>query len=115
MGSVLSNNKSDVIRIATPNSCYNRENGYEGVWADDVVYPKEKNAATDTSFCVYCIDLDACTIKAICYGAGPEDHVIDYSYTNEVLPSEKKVMDTEVWTFELEDGSTVTKQMVVMV
>ena len=106
--------KSDVLRVATPNACYNRENEYEGVWSEDTAYSKEKNTSKDTSFCIYCIDLDACTIKAICYGAG-YDRDIDYSYTNDVEPPAWKTMDTETWTFELEDGSTVTKQMVVMV
>lgn len=114
VGNVNSGEQSDVIRIATPNSCYNRENEYEGVWADETAYHKTQNSAEDTSFCVYCIDLDACTIKAVCYGAG-YDREIDYSYTNDVTPPVKPVMDTETWTFELEDGSAVSKQVVVMV
>lgn len=114
LGDTSKGNKSSVLRMATPNSCYNRENEYEGVWADETAYHKTKDSAKDTSFCIYCIDLDACTIKAICYGAG-YDREADYSYTNDVTPPAKPVMDTETWTFELEDGTTITKQVVVMV
>lgn len=114
LGNVNSGEKTDVIRVATPNACYNRENEYEGAWAEDTKYEKTKDSAKDTSFCIYCIDLDACTIKAICYGAGI-DREIDYSYTNDVEAPEVKVMDSETWTFTLEDGSTVTKQVVVLV
>ena len=113
-GNVNGNNKSTVLRVATPNACYNRENEYEGTWADETAYNKTKDSAKDTSFCIYCIDLDACTIKAICYGAG-YDREIEYGYTNDIEPPAKKTTSSEVWTFELEDGSTVSKQVVVMV
>lgn len=108
------NVKSDVLRMATPNICYNRENEYGGVWAEDTKYSKTKDSAKDTSFCVYCIDLDECTIKAICYGAG-YDREVSYAYTNSAEPPAKKTMSSETWTFEMEDGSTVTRQVVVMV
>lgn len=108
------NVKSDVLRMATPNICYNRENEYGGVWAEEKNYNKTLNSAKDTSFCVYCIDLDEYTIKAICYGAG-YDREASYAYTNSAEPPAKKNMSSETWTFELEDGSVVTKQVVVMV
>lgn len=68
-------NKTAILRMCTPNACYDRENGYNnveynGVWAEDTTYSKTKNSAKDTAFCIYCIDLDTNTINAICYGAG---------------------------------------------
>ena len=114
LGNVNSGEQTGVLRIATPNSCYNRENEYGGVWAEDTKYTKTKDSAKDTSFCVYCIDLDECTIKAICYGAG-YDREVSYAYTNSAEPPAKKTMSSETWTFEMEDGSTVTRQVVVMV
>lgn len=77
-------NRSDVLRIATPSSCYNRENTYEGVWGEDTNYDKTKDTAKDTAFCIYCIDLDTCTIKSICYGAG-YDREIEYADTDVVF------------------------------
>lgn len=64
-----------VLRMATPNACYDRNNQYSGQWTynpfgEETNYPKTKKVAEETSFCVYCIDLDSKTIKAICYGAG---------------------------------------------
>lgn len=118
-GNVSGGNKSTVLRMSTPEACVGRENQYEGAWAEDTGYPKTANTAEETSFCVYCIDLDECTIKAICYGAG-YDREVSYQYTNDVEPPEKSVLEelgltAEEWTFELEDGTTVTKQVVVMV
>lgn len=62
--------KTMVYRFATPEACTGRENQYTGVWAEDTGYPKTANTAEDTAFCIYCIDLDANTVQAICYGAG---------------------------------------------
>lgn len=64
-----STEKINVWRIATPNACFGKENKYDG-YQEDTAYLKTANSATDTAFCVYCIDLDTYTIKAICYGAG---------------------------------------------
>lgn len=69
-GNINSGNKSGVLRMCTPEACYGRENQYSGGWAEDTAYPKTKDTVSDTSFCIYCIDLDSKTIKAICYGAG---------------------------------------------
>lgn len=69
-GNINSGNKSGVLRMCTPEACYGRENQYSGGWEEDTAYPKTKDTVSDTSFCVYCIDLDSKTIKAICYGAG---------------------------------------------
>lgn len=79
--------KSDIYRISTPNACYNRENGYDGIWKDTVAYNKTKDSAKDTSFIIYCIDLDTNHIKAICYGAGIDRDLtyIDLAtYVNEI-------------------------------
>lgn len=59
----------NVWRMATPNACFGKENKYDG-YQEDTAYLKTANSASDTAFCVYCIDLDTYTIKAICYGAG---------------------------------------------
>ena len=69
--------QTDVLRIATPEACYGRANTYEDVWHEEVSYDKTQNTANDTSFVVYCIDLDSCTIEAICYGCG-YDRTITY-------------------------------------
>ena len=62
--------KTSVYRWATPNACYNRENQYDGVWQEPTTYSKTRNSAKDTSFVIYCLDLETYTMKAICYGAG---------------------------------------------
>ena len=72
----------NVVRIATPEACIGRPNSYNGDWdynpfGEDTSYPKDKGTAKDTAFCIYCIDLDTHTIKAICYGAG-YDREISY-------------------------------------
>lgn len=77
VGAISSNVQTDALRIATPEACYGRPNGYSGVWHEKTTYDKTENTAEDTSFVVYCIDLDTNTIKAICYGAG-YDRIITY-------------------------------------
>lgn len=68
----------DIYRIATPEACYGRANEYsDSVWYEETSYPKTKGSAENTSFCIYCIDLDSQTIQAICYGAG-YDRTISY-------------------------------------
>lgn len=69
-GNINGGNKSGVLRMCTPEACYGRENQYSGGWGEDTAYPKTKDTVSDTAFCIYCIDLDSKTIKAICYGAG---------------------------------------------
>lgn len=64
-----------VLRMATPEACYGRDNQYNGTWdynpfGETASYPKTQGTAKETSFCIYCIDLDSKTIKAVCYGAG---------------------------------------------
>ena len=62
--------QTSVWRLATPASRVDFVNHYSGVWVENAWYDKTQNTADDTSFCVYCVDLDAQTIKAFCYGAG---------------------------------------------
>ena len=71
-GNVVNGDKTGVWRMATPEACIGRaNNSYKGsAWEDTETYEKTKNTATDTSFVVYCIDLDTKTINAVCYGAG---------------------------------------------
>ncbi len=70
LGVANNGTKTTVYRWATPNACYNRENQYDGVWQEPTTYSKTRNSAKDTSFVVYCLDLETYTMKAICYGAG---------------------------------------------
>jgi len=67
----------DISRLCTPEACIGRENQYSGVWAEDISYEKLAGTAEETAFCIYCINLDARTVKAICYGAG-YDRQISY-------------------------------------
>ena len=77
-GNVDNSNPTKVLRVCTPEACINRANQYSGAWAEATTYNKTKNSAKDTSFVVYCIDLDAQSIKAFCYGAG-YDREISYA------------------------------------
>lgn len=80
-----STTQTSVWRMATPNACYGAENKNYAGYQEDTAYTKTANSATDTAFCVYCIDLDTYTIKAICYGAG-YDRELTYAarYTNQI-------------------------------
>lgn len=85
---VVHGNKTAVTRISTPEACIGRANQYDD-WKETTTYNKVKNTADDTSFVVYCIDLDAQSIKAFCYGAGYDREIsyatvapIVYSITN---------------------------------
>ena len=71
-------NPSKVLRMCTPEACINRANQYDGAWKEPTSYNKTTNSAKDTSFVVYCIDLNAQSIKAFCYGAG-YDREISYA------------------------------------
>lgn len=79
IGNTVGGNRTTVTRIATPEACIGRANqyNYDG-WDEAVTYNKVKNSADDTSFVVYCIDLDDQSIKAFCYGAG-YDREISYA------------------------------------
>lgn len=83
-GNVNGGNKSDILRMATPNACYGRENQYTesvvgvSTWVEDTTYSKTQNTANDTAFCVYVVNLEACTITAICYGAGYDRENVGY-------------------------------------
>lgn len=77
-GNVNTSNPTKVLRISTPESCINRANQYDGAWKEATSYNKTTNSAKDTSFVVYCIDLDSQNIKAFCYGAG-YDREISYA------------------------------------
>lgn len=77
-GNVNTSNPTKVLRICTPEACINRANQYDGAWKEVTSYNKTTNSAKDTSFVVYCIDLNAQSIKAFCYGAG-YDREISYA------------------------------------
>lgn len=66
-----------IYRMATPEACINRANQYDGVWKEATTYNKTINTAEDTSFVIYCIDLDTNIINAVCYGAG-YDRTLNY-------------------------------------
>ena len=70
-------NPTKVLRICTPEACINRANQYD-YWKESTTYNKTTNSAKDTSFVVYCIDLNTQSIKAFCYGAG-YDREISYA------------------------------------
>lgn len=77
-GNVVTPNPTKVLRVCTPEACVNRANQYDGAWKEATSYNKTTNSAKDTSFVVYCIDLNAQSIKAFCYGAG-YDREISYA------------------------------------
>lgn len=83
-GNVNGGNKSDILRLSTPNACYGRENQYTessvgvSAWVESETYGKAENTADDTAFCIYVIDLDNNKVRAICYGAG-YDREAEYS------------------------------------
>lgn len=77
-GNVVTSNPTKVLRICTPEACINRANQYDGAWKEATTYNKTTNSAKDTSFVVYCIDMNAQSIKAFCYGAG-YDREISYA------------------------------------
>lgn len=86
-GNINTSNPTTVIRMCTPEACINRANQYDG-WKENTAYNKTVNTAKDTSFVVYCVDLDNHVIEAICYGAGYDRKVnylgaaLTYTVTN---------------------------------
>lgn len=76
---VATNGGNIVKAICIPNGCPYRENPYPEVFQEvdgsgnKVSYPKTAGTAEDTSFNAVVIDRDNSVIRAICYGAGPED------------------------------------------
>ena len=77
IGSPNNGEYSQVYRYCVPNACYDRENQYPGVWGETTTYSKTQNSAKNTSFVVFCIDLDTHIINAVCYGAG-YDRAVNY-------------------------------------
>ena len=77
--------QTDVWRMATPNACFGLENKDYTGFKEDTTYTKTANSADDTAFCVYCVDLDTCTIKAICYGAGYDRELVYAATYTDVL------------------------------
>ena len=62
--------QTSVNRMCTPASRVDYVNHYAPPWQEAKWYEKTPYTAEDTSFCVYCIDLNAKQVNAICYGAG---------------------------------------------
>jgi len=77
LGNSNSATKTAVYRMSTPNACLGRENQYTGSWGESTAYTKTRDSGKDTSFVVYCIDLSAHKITAVCYGAG-YDRTLNY-------------------------------------
>lgn len=67
-----------VYRMATPEACIDRANQYDNIWSEETTYNKTKDSANDTSFVIYCVDLETKEINAVCYGAG-YDRRINYT------------------------------------
>lgn len=91
----------DVKRIASPNTCFNRNNEYgrnTGVeyygieFGESITYNKTAGTARDTAFCVYVIDPDDLIVYSYVYGAGynrvinfdPQSSTTYYSITANV-------------------------------
>ena len=85
IGAPGSSAQIDVYRMCTPASRVDYVNHYSGVWKEGTTYNKTQNTANDTSFCVYCIDLDDFTIKAYCYGAGYDRELTYYEKPVEIV------------------------------
>ncbi len=85
-GNVVNGNKTDIWRMATPEACMGRANGGEGAWAEENTFNKTKNTAYDTSFCIYCINLDDYTVQSFCYGAG-YDRTLNYYDSTQQPPA----------------------------
>lgn len=85
IGAPGSSAQIDVYRMCTPASRVDYVNHYSGVWKEGTTYNKTQNTANDTSFCVYCIDLDDFTIKAYCYGAGYDRELTYYEKPVEII------------------------------
>ena len=95
-----------IWRMATPEACINRANQYDGVWKEDATYGKIKDTKEDTSFVVYCIDLDTNVINAICYGAG-RDRYLDYK--NNTQLNNYTITNTLVNFTNSNDALTITE------
>lgn len=104
LGNINSPDITDIIRIATPEACYGRTNpDYYPGYQEETSYPKTLNTAKDTSFVIYCVDLDTNVITAICYGAGYDrrinylgaalTHTITNKLTNVVTDNSSTVID----------------------
>lgn len=70
--------QTSVYRMATPNACFGLENKDYTGYQEDTAYTKTADSATDTAFCVYCVDLDSYTVTAVCYGAGYDRSLVYY-------------------------------------
>lgn len=103
-----STTQTDVLRVCTPNAGYNRENHYTGTFADATAYNKTKNSAKDTSFVVYCVDLDSCNIKAICYGAGYDREIFYGDATTYTITNNLTNITSNNAAIEIEEGKAYT-------
>lgn len=89
---------NDIVRIGTPNACFNRNNEYGSSsyssefvakYGETTTYNKTANCANDTAFCVYVVDYLNEMIHAIHYGAGYDRSIsygsaVYYSVTNKL-------------------------------
>ena len=128
-GNVAGGNLTGVWRMSTPEACINRANQYTGEWAEETTYNKTTASASDTAFCIYCVDLDTCTIRAICYGAG-YDRTLNYSDGTQIVTygvannltnvvnsnAATNVLKGESYnaTLTANDGCTITSVIVTM-
>lgn len=70
-----------LLRVATPNACFYRENGSVGErYLVEAAQPKTETSEADTAVTFYAVDLDNQVIHSFAYGAGG-DRVIPYGST----------------------------------
>lgn len=99
--------QTSVWRMCVPASRVDYPNHYSGIWIEDTTYSKTPNSAKDTSFNIICIDLDAYTIKAFCYGAG-YDRTLEYKTTPDNPGGGGDISDDKNWIKKSTESDGVT-------
>lgn len=97
--------QTSVWRMCVPASRVDAANHYTGIWHEDTTYNKTPNTADDTSFNIFCIDLDSYTVKAFCYGAGYDRELTYYEEIVNLVDTYGYKDNTRIKS----DGSYVTE------
>ena len=98
--------QTTVWRMCVPASRVDYPNHYSGIWKENATYSKTPNSAKDTAFNIICIDLDAYTIKAFCYGAG-YDRTLEYKSAPDD-PGGGGISDDKNWIKKSTESDGVT-------
>ena len=119
-------NETTIYRMCTSTVGGASTNHYDNIWKDGNTYVREENKATETGFCIFCINLKEQIIDIIKYGIGsdrnniyyvPGDKVYTIRYILDGVTSTNtitEILPDQQYTSKLETNEGIVSIQIVM-